>query len=126
MEITQIVSGPQGESHFEDYTLTLRYPDHGFEGFPRISAPMKCTHCVVVEYPAGYEGPQERSTHRQLAFCLSGLLRLTSSDGGQREFGPGDMIVMDDLDGKGHMITVLGNGPARVASVHMKADQPTA
>lgn len=120
MQIKQVVSDANGETHFEDYSMQMRYPDHGMEGFPLRSPLFRCSHFGIVELPAGYEGPQELSSRRQIALCLAGKLRLTTSDGETQEFGPGDIVMMDDRDGKGHILTVIGGEKARIGVAHLE------
>ncbi len=47
---------------------------------------------------------------RQLIVVLEGTMRLVCGDGAARDFGPGDLVVVDDLTGQGHVLRVLSGG----------------
>ena len=44
---------------------------------------------------------------RQIMCTMSGRFRITASDGDQREFGLGQMLVLEDTTGKGHTTEIL-------------------
>ena len=45
---------------------------------------------------------------KQFLICLKGQLEVTASDGKTCTFGPGDSMLMEDVDGKGHRTRVKG------------------
>jgi hypothetical protein len=56
---------------------------------------------------------------RQVQFLLQGRLRVEMEDGSTRDFSPGDVIIEDDLQGKGHRATLLSPEPAITAVVYL-------
>ena len=59
------------------------------------------------------------SPRRQVAFCLSGRLRVDAGDGEMREFGAGAIWRMEDVSGSGHTTTVIGDEDVRLAIVQL-------
>jgi quercetin dioxygenase-like cupin family protein len=55
----------------------------------------------LVRLPGGWTG-EVHVPKRQFLLCLDGRLEVTASDGEKRSFGPGDCVLMEDVDGKGH------------------------
>ena len=49
---------------------------------------------------------------RQVMFCLSGSLKVTSSTGDERVFEAGMGWLMEDTTGKGHVTAVISSLPA--------------
>jgi hypothetical protein len=54
---------------------------------------------------------------RQFVFIISGSLEIGFEDGSKKVFGPGDVRLMEDLTGKGHTTTAVGNEPCVTATV---------
>lgn len=80
-----------------------------------ISAIEDATGLLYLILPAGWGGAQHPSPRRQVAFCLSGRLRVEAGDGEVREFGAGAIWRMEDVAGAGHTTTVLGDDDVRLA-----------
>lgn len=111
-----------GVSHFSDIGVPL---DPGAFAPPAppmpISAVEPATGLLYLILPAGWGGAQHPSPRRQVAFCLSGRLRVEAGDGEVREFGAGAIWRMEDVAGKGHTTTVIGGEDVRLAIVQLPA-----
>ena len=46
---------------------------------------------------------------RQFLFIIKGKSEVTAADGEKREFVPGDIVLMDDTTGQGHITKAVGN-----------------
>ena len=57
---------------------------------------------------------------RQFVMILSGRLEIGFEDGSKKEFGPGDLRLVEDTTGKGHTTVALGNEPCVTATVALK------
>jgi quercetin dioxygenase-like cupin family protein len=57
---------------------------------------------------------------RQFVIIISGRLRIGFEDGSTRDFGPGDIRLVEDTTGKGHTTIALGDEPCITATVGLK------
>lgn len=120
MLVLHLTEDAAGISHFVDLDVPL---DTGAFAPPApampISATEKATGLLYLILPAGWGGAQHPSPRRQVAFCLSGRLRVEAGDGEVREFGAGAIWRMEDVAGAGHTTTVLGDDDVRLAIVQL-------
>jgi quercetin dioxygenase-like cupin family protein len=56
---------------------------------------------------------------------LQGTSEVTTSDGQVRHFGPGSVVLLDDVSGKGHQTRAVGKGD-HISAVIPIADAPVA
>jgi Cupin domain len=75
---------------------------------------------VVIYMPPGWVGKPHPSPHRQILFCLSGGMRITSSTGETRTLGVGDAWLMGDTTGEGHKSEVTSKEGASVVIVQFE------
>lgn len=120
MPLLHLTEDAAGISHFSDTAVAL---DAGAFAPPApvmpISATETATGLLYLVLPAGWGGAQHRSPRRQVAFCLSGRLRVQAGDGQTREFGAGAIWRMEDVTGAGHTTTVIGDEDVRLAIVQL-------
>ena len=50
---------------------------------------------------------------------VAGRLGATVSDGSRREFGMGEVLLLEDTHGKGHSTEILGDEDGVVAVIHL-------
>ncbi len=100
MLVTRIFSGDDGQSHFEDLDLPLRVTAAG-----AMSSAIPLTSMFVRSTEEA--GPATWDYHvaprRQFALHLVGVTEIEVGDGTTRRFGPGDLLLADDLTGQGHI-----------------------
>jgi hypothetical protein len=122
MPVLHLTEDSEGVSHFADAQVPL---DTAAFAPPApampISAIEAATGLLYLILPAGWGGAKHRSPCRQVAFCLSGRLRVEAGDGAVREFGAGAIWRMEDVSGSGHTTTVLGDEDVRLAIVQLPA-----
>jgi hypothetical protein len=120
MPVLCLTEGADGLSRFADLHVPLS-PG----GFAPPAPPMPvsevepATGLLYLVLPAGWGGAQHPSPRRQVAFCLSGRLRVEAGDGEVREFGAGAIWRMEDVSGSGHTTTVIGSEDVRLAIVQL-------
>ena len=78
-----------------------------------LSAPFPAERALLFEFPAGWFGDWHPSPRRQLYINLGGRLEAKVADGETRRVGPGDIVLLEDLTGKGHVTRVLDDEPSR-------------
>jgi quercetin dioxygenase-like cupin family protein len=103
LDVVRLSEDAAGESHFDSIGIDRSMMKFAPPALPFfVSSAEKAAGYVVVRLPAGWVGERHRSPHRQIAFCLSGALKVTASDGDVRVIKAGDAWLMTDTDGKGH------------------------
>jgi hypothetical protein len=120
MMILHLTEDALGVSHFSNIGVPL---DPGAFAPPAppmtVSGVEPATGLLYLILPAGWGGAQHPSPRRQVAFCLSGRLRVEAGDGEVREFGAGAIWRMEDVAGAGHRTTVFGDEEVRLAIVQL-------
>lgn len=120
MPILHLTEGADGISHFSDLHVSLRSGSFAPPAPPMpVSDTEPATGLRYLVLPAGWGGARHPSPRRQVAFCLSGRLRVDAGDGAVREFGAGAIWRMEDVAGSGHTTTVLGDEDLRLAIVQL-------
>ena len=93
MTYTRIVTGPDGESRFEDVELYS----------PLV---WDARHLRLQPVPEGHSSPLHPEPMPTFATVLSGWIEITSSLGVTRRFGAGHGMLFMDTEGKGHAFAV--------------------
>jgi quercetin dioxygenase-like cupin family protein len=109
----RIYVDPMGDSHFDTVTIE--------QGLAR-AAPPAAPFYVSEDRPAsnyrfysfepGWIGELHPAPARQFLALMSGVVDMETTDGTVREFGPGDLILLEDTSGKGHVTRNIGDGYA--------------
>ncbi len=109
MKITRIYSDPSGESHFGELDIGLS--DAGPVG--RLSERFPVNSVIFRENDADYDYDWHNAPERQYIVLLDGEIEIEVSDGERRIFGGGDVIVVEDIIGRGHRTRTVNNRPRR-------------
>jgi quercetin dioxygenase-like cupin family protein len=94
--IVRIYTGPDGQTHFEDLPL------------PAEAALQAGANLMFRSFAADYFSDWHTAPRRQYIFILAGQMEIGIGDGTTRQFGPGDVVLADDLTGKGHTTRSVG------------------
>lgn len=98
MRITRVYADAAGESHFEDIDIDLR--DAGEIG--RLSAKLPASGVIFRENDGDYDYDWHCAPQRQYIVLLGGHIEIQTSDGHKRQFRAGDIVLVEDIAGKGH------------------------
>ena len=98
--IVRIYTGRDGQTHFEDLPL-LAEENHNVALQAGANLVFRC-------FPADYWSDWHTAPRRQYIFILVGQMEIGIGDGTTRSFGPGDVVLADDLTGQGHTTRSLG------------------
>ena len=100
MLVTRIYSGEDGQSHFEELDVPLSISDAGAmsSAIPIESMFFRDTTEAGPEVWDFHVAPR-----RQFAIHLRGRTEIEVGDGTKRVFGPGEVLLADDLTGQGHI-----------------------
>jgi hypothetical protein len=108
MTYVRIYSDAQGETHFEDVAAPVTVERYASAEW-QISQPFPVSSLrfrrVTVEYP---ESPHV-APRRQFIIHLAGEAEIEVSDGEVRRFGPGSVLLLEDLEGSGHTTRRVGD-----------------
>ena len=110
--VVRIYSGDDGQTHFED----LEIPAAEIQEIPIQAG----ANIVFREFPPDYFSDWHTAPRRQYIFILSGQMEIGIGSGETRRFGPGDVVLADDMTGKGH--TTRSVGAPRVSATVATAD----
>ena len=120
MDYLYLGEDAQGVSRFEDRSFAMEMGDFAPPAPAMwMSEAMAAGKLLFLTLPVGWGGDKHTSPHRQLAFLLSGRLKVEAGSGEVRRFGAGAIWWMEDVDGSGHTTTVDGDEDVRIAIVQL-------
>ena len=114
--ILRVYSGDDGESHIETIELPME-PFVDTEGAYGQGTPVENGGITFRVGPVGYVLEWHCAPRRQYTITLSGAAEIEVGDGTKQQVGPGDVLLAEDLTGKGHITRVVGNEPRFYAVV---------
>lgn len=114
LSYARIFTGDDKETHFDDVSVTFTYRDYG-KNIPTVwlseGGIMDVAGLHFVSMPAGWDGGEwHPAPARQFIIPLAGEMEFETSDGEQRVFGPGDILLVEDTEGKGHISRMVSSG----------------
>ena len=96
--ITRIYSDSNGDSHFENIDLPLK--EAGDVGSLSEALPAKAV--IFREVPATYDFDFYTASQKQYIILLDGSIEIETSLGDKRIFNAGEILLVEDVTGKGH------------------------
>jgi len=116
MKIVRLYTGSDGESHFEEMEVEFRPWGEKTE----TTSLQDATDIVFRSAPPGHVQDWHPAPRRQYVITLSGQGEIEIGDGTVRHFGPGDVMLADDLTGQGHITRSVGSQPRVYATIPLK------
>ena len=116
MKATRIYADANGESHFETFEIPLR--DGGDIG--RLSELEPVQGIIFRETAADYDYSWHNAPRRQYILMLDGAVEVTVSDGETRTFRGGDIVLVEDTTGRGHISRSPNGQPRRSVFVTLE------
>jgi len=105
MRIHNLYSDANGESHFRD--IEIEWAESGRAS--RLSKRLPATGIIFRETPPGYDLDWHPAPRRQYIVNLDAGVRITASDGESRVIAAGEVILVEDTTGKGHLSQAVGD-----------------
>ena len=105
MRIHNLYADAKGELHFRDVEVTWVEE----RNFSRYSARLPATGIIFRETSADYDLDWHPAPRRQYIINLDGAVKITASDGESRTIGAGEVLLVEDTTGKGHLSKSVGN-----------------
>lgn len=107
----RVYSGADGESHVAELDLAMK-PFVDVEGAHGHSGPQQRASGIVFRVaPAGYVLGWHCAPRRQYSISLSGTAEIEVGDGTVVRLEPGDVVLAEDLTGRGHVTRVVSAEP---------------
>ncbi len=117
----RIYTGADGRSHLEEIDPPFQ-PFVDTEGAHGEGTPLEAaTGITMRRNPPGYFLDWHNAPRRQYTITISGEVEIGTGDGAVRRFGPGTVLLAEDLTGQGHTTRVVGN-ETRISLVVPLAD----
>jgi len=105
MKIIRLYADDKGESHFQDIEVELEAPTPS----GRVSARQPATGIIFREVPGEYDLDWHPAPRRQYIINLDAGVQLTASDGEVRRVKAGEVVLVEDTWGKGHLSKAIEN-----------------
>ena len=112
MDIIRMYTGSDNCSHFEKFSLEFNPIDEAQRKEYNTTGNLQ-----FVYQPPGFVIDMHPAPRRQYVITLQGQSEITMGDGSSRLFGPGDVVLADDLTGEGHITKVVGDIPRISAQI---------
>ena len=107
MAIIRIYAGPDGQSHFEE--IQPRYESRGDQSESTELIPG--TGILIRRFEPTRSNPWHHAPGRYAVFTLSGAVDIEIGNGAVRRLGAGDILIAEDLTGRGHATREVGPEP---------------
>jgi hypothetical protein len=104
MRIHNLYTDENGESHFRD--IEVEWEEE--RNFSKYSRKMPATGIIFRETSGDYDLDWHPAPRRQYIVYLDAGAKLTASDGETRIIDAGEIILVEDIDGKGHLSQSVG------------------
>ncbi|MEM7408507.1 MAG: hypothetical protein AAF458_24690 [Pseudomonadota bacterium] len=99
MRIHNLYTTPDGESHFRD--IDIEWAE--INGSRKYSERLPATGIIFRQTGGDYDLDWHPAPRRQYIINLDAGVVLTASDGESREIGAGEVVLVEDTHGKGHL-----------------------
>ncbi len=117
----RVYTGEDGKSHLEELSPDFQ-PFVDTEGAHGEATALQAASGITIRRnDPGYFLDFHCAPRRQYTITLAGEVEIGTGDGTLKRFGPGTMLLAEDLTGEGHTTRVVGN-ETRVSVVVPLAD----
>ncbi|MEL7121948.1 MAG: hypothetical protein AAFO07_21045 [Bacteroidota bacterium] len=115
MKYTRIYNDEKGESHFEEVDIAL---EHSGE-IGHLSKVITASGLRFRRNDEGYDWDFHNAPRRQFIILLDGKIEIEVSDGKKRIFEGGDILLVEDTEGKGHKTKHLTSIKRKSVFIHL-------
>ena len=105
MKIHRLYTDANGDSHFTD--MEIDYVETTPGG--RLSNRLPATGLIFREVPPTYDLDWHPAPRRQYIINLDNGVQITASDGEARVIGAGEVVLVEDTTGKGHLSKAIND-----------------
>jgi hypothetical protein len=105
MRVHNLYADANGQSHWRDVEVEWVEETRG----GKLSKRLPATGIIFREVPPSYDLDWHPAPRRQYIINLDAGVQITASDGEVRRIGAGEVILVEDTTGKGHLSKALDN-----------------
>lgn len=106
----RIYADAQGDSHFDTVTVEQSLATGAPPAAPfYVSEDGPASKYRFYTFQPGWIGDWHPCPTRQFLVLMSGVVEMETTDGTVRKLGPGDLVLLEDTTGKGHVTRNLYN-----------------
>jgi hypothetical protein len=118
----RIYSDAKGDSHSDVVTVKQSLVQAAPPAAPfYVSEDGLASRYRFYTFEPGWIGELHPAPTRQFLALMSGEVEMETTDGTVRRFGPGDLVLLEDTSGKGHVTRNIGDGYATFLVVPVPA-----
>ena len=117
--MTRLYSGSDGHTHAERIEVKLT-PSRRLAGIDE-SELFKASGAQFLRFPAGHMVDWHTAAFRQYIVTLSGRGEVELGGGEKIQFNPGQIVLAEDLTGKGHITRSIGSEDLALLIVRFEA-----
>jgi quercetin dioxygenase-like cupin family protein len=107
LTMTRLYTGPDGQTHSEQIEVKMR-PASASAG-PEESEPLQVAGARILRFPPGHVSSWHNATQRQYVVVAGGRGEVELADGTKMRFNPGQIVMAEDVTGKGHITRSVGS-----------------
>jgi hypothetical protein len=97
-------------THFRDEELPWQVHQSSDPRHPILVTPfLDAERIGFLRLPVGYSSDWHPAPGKRFVMGLTGVVEVEVGDGQRRRFGPGSVVLVTDVTGRGHKTTVLGD-----------------
>lgn len=111
----RVYTGSDGKSHVEEISL---------ESHPQLKDIQQVETIAFRKMDAGNQMDFHNAPRRQFVITLAGEMEIGLEDDSWHRLGAGDVLLAEDLTGKGHKLRVTSSGPRISAAIPFKDQTP--
>jgi hypothetical protein len=126
LSYTRLYTAPDGISHFSHEELTLA-PVPGGQGLQAnlaVSLIGDVKGVLFAQLKAGAKEDWHVAPQRLFMLCLEGVVEITAGDGEKRRLQPGQLMLLEDTTGKGHITRSVGKQDHVALAIPVPAGVP--
>ena len=105
MRIHHLYADEDGVSHFKD--IEVEWVEENYGG--QLSQRFPATGIIFRRVPPTYDLDWHNAPRRQYIINLDAGVKVTASDGESREIGAGEVFLVEDTHGQGHLSQAVNN-----------------
>jgi hypothetical protein len=102
-------------TRFKDDHLPWQTLPGDYSASGKFTPMQKAKEIGFLHLPAGYRSDWHPAPAKQFVLVLTGIMEVEAGDSERRTFTPGSVLLVTDVDGKGHRTNVLGDDEVLIA-----------
>jgi quercetin dioxygenase-like cupin family protein len=116
-----VVTGEDGKTRLSETTVEFVSVSDVSPGGVFQAAPLGSSDAALVHFEADFSCDFHHTPGPTWMFVMAGQMEIEVSDGAKTVIRAGDVIKLEDSDGRGHRSRVLGGEPVLVATAGYSA-----